>query len=138
MSNKPLGFNAFTQSDDPEVETEALNMQQRMARKKLAIKNKAKMALGRKRAARKVASMDVLKKRAVKAARNKIALKITKGIPTSQLSMSRKMDIEKKLAKKGAIIQKVAKKLLPGIRKKEMAKKQKKGTTEAPSSMSEK
>mgnify|MGYP001594060038 CR=1 FL=1 len=138
MSNKPLGFNAFTQSDDPEVETEALNMQQRMARKKLAIKNKAKMALGRKRAARKVASMDVLKKRAVKAARNKIALKITKGIPTSQLSMSRKMDIEKKLAKKGAVIQKVAKKLLPGIRKKEMAKKQKKGTTEAPSSMSEK
>ena len=138
MSNKPLGFNAFTQSEDPEVETEALNMQQRMARKKLAIKNKAKMALGRKRAARKVASMDVLKKRAVKAARNKIALKITKGIPVAQLSMSRKMDIEKKLAKKGAVIQKVAKKLLPTIRKKEMAKKQKKGTTEAPSSMSEK
>jgi len=138
MSNKPLGFNAFTQSEDPEVETEALNMQQRMARKKLAIKNKAKMALGRKRAARKVASMDVLKKRAVKAARNKIALKITKGIPVAQLSMSRKMDIEKKLAKKGAVIQKVAKKLLPTIRKKEMEKKQKKGTTEAPSSMSEK
>ena len=138
MSNKPLGFNAFTQSEDPEVETEALNLQQRLARKRSFAKNKAKIALGRKRAARKVASMDVLKKRAVKAARNKIALKITKGIPTSQLSMSRKMDIEKKLAKKGAVIQKVAKKLLPGIRKKEMAKKQKKGTTEAPSSMSEK
>ena len=44
-------------------------------------KNKAKIALGRKRAARKVASMDVLKKRAVKAARKKVALKLTKGIP---------------------------------------------------------
>ena len=93
-------------------------------------KNKAKIALGRKRAARKVASMDVLKKRAVKAARKKVALKLTKGIPPSELSMARKIDIEKKLEKKKGKIQKIAKKLLPAIRKKELAKKQKKGTNE--------
>jgi hypothetical protein len=126
MSNKkPLGFNAFTESEDPEVEMEALNIQQRMARKRSMAKNKAKMALGRARAARKVASMEVLKKRAVKAARTKIALKMTKGVPLSQVPISKKIEIEKKLEKKKGKINKVAKKLLPDIKKKEAAKLQK-------------
>ena len=126
MSNKkPLGFNAFTDSEDPEVETEALNIQQRMARKRSMAKNKAKMALGRARAAKKVASMEVLKKRAVKAARTKIALKMTKGVPLSQVPISKKIEIEKKLEKKKGKINKVAKKLLPDIKKKEAAKLQK-------------
>jgi len=126
MSNKkPLGFNAFTESEDPEVEMEALNIQQRMARKRSMAKNKAKMALGRARAAKKVASMEVLKKRAVKAARTKIALKMTKGVPLSQVPISKKIEIEKKLEKKKGKINKVAKKLLPDIKKKEAAKLQK-------------
>jgi hypothetical protein len=129
MSNKkPLGFNAFTQSEDPEVETEALNLQQRLARKRSFAKNKAKIALGRARAARKVASMDVLKKRAIKSARKKVALKLTKGTPINELPFARKVEIEKKLEKKKGAIQKIAKKLLPTIRKKEMEKK--KGTNE--------
>ena len=126
MSNKkPLGFNAFTESEDPEIEMEALNIQQRMARKRSMAKNKAKMALGRARAAKKVASMEVLKKRAVKAARTKIALKMTKGVPLSQVPISKKIEIEKKLEKKKGKINKVAKKLLPDIKKKEAAKLQK-------------
>jgi hypothetical protein len=126
MSNKkPLGFNAFTESEDPEVEMEALNIQQRMARKRSMAKNKAKMALGRARAAKKVASMEVLKKRAVKAARTKIALKMTKGVPLSEVPISKKIEIEKKLEKKKGKINKVAKKLLPDIKKKEAAKLQK-------------
>ena len=126
MSNKkPLGFNAFTESEDPEVEMEALNIQQRMARKRVMAKNKAKIALGRARAAKKVASVDVLKKRAVKAARTKIALKMTKGVPLSQVPISKKIEIEKKLEKKKGKINKVAKKLLPDIKKKEAAKLQK-------------
>jgi hypothetical protein len=129
MSNKkPLGFNAFTNSEDPEVETEALNLQQRLARKRSFAKNKAKIALGRARAARKVASMDVLKKRAIKSARKKVALKLTKGTPINELPFARKVEIEKKLEKKKGAIQKIAKKLLPTIRKKEMEKK--KGTNE--------
>lgn len=126
MSNKkPLGFNAFTESEDPEVEMEALNIQQRMARKRSMAKNKAKIALGRKRAAKKVAGIDVLKKRAVKAARNKIALKMTKGTPLNQVPLSKKIEIEKKLEKKKGKIQKIARKLLPTIKKKEVAKRQK-------------
>ena len=125
MSNKkPLGFNAFTESEDPEVEMEALNIQQRMARKRSMAKNKAKIALGRARAAKKVASVDVLKKRAVKAARNKIALKMTKGTPLNQVPFSKKVEIEKKLEKKKGKIQKIARKLLPVIKKKELDKRQ--------------
>ena len=44
--------------------------------------------------------------------------------------MARKVDIEKKLESKKGKIQKIAKKLLPAIRKKELAKKQKRGTNE--------
>ena len=46
MSNKPLGFNAFTQSEDPEVETEALNIQQRLARKRSIRKEQSKDCFG--------------------------------------------------------------------------------------------
>ena len=48
---------------------EALDMKQRLARGRSARKNKAKMAMGRKRAGRRIASMAVLKKRARRAAR---------------------------------------------------------------------
>ena len=43
---------------------EALDMKQRLARGRSARKNKAKLAMGRKRAGRRIASLKVLKKRA--------------------------------------------------------------------------
>ena len=49
--------------DSGEGTTEALTLQQRLQRARSLKKNKAKIAMGRKRAARKVASMDKLKKR---------------------------------------------------------------------------
>ena len=48
---------------------EALDMKQRLARGRAARKNKAKLAMGRKRAGRRIASMKVLKKRAQRNAR---------------------------------------------------------------------
>ena len=75
--SKPMGLKEFIKvSETPD---EALNMQQRMKLARSLKKNKAKIAIGRKRAARKVASMDVLKKRAAKQARMTIMKKITKG-----------------------------------------------------------
>ena len=126
MADKPLSFKQFvnvdyTMTGDEElaynakkrkkdiptgntnedaVETdEALDVQQR---RKLAIsmkKNKSRIAMGRKRASRKVASMDKLKIRARKQARNQIIKKLTKDIPKSELSVARKKDIEKRLEK---------------------------------------
>ena len=86
-------------------------------------KNKAKIAMGRKRAARKVASMDVLKKRAQKQARMTIFKKLTKGVDKGELSMGRRASLEKRLDKMKPKIQKLAKKLLPKVRKGEMERK---------------
>jgi len=104
---------------------EALDVQQR---RKLAIRmkrNKARIAMGRKRAARKVANMDKLKKRARKQARLALYKKLVKGIPKSELSLARKKEIEKRLEKPQmqSKITRAARKALPKVRKAELAKK---------------
>lgn len=120
MAKKPLRFKDFTSE---EVENEALDMTQRLARGRMFKKNKAKIAMGRRRAQRKIASMDTLKKRARKAARNVLLKKLTKDTPKGELSMSRRQDIEKRLEKKKGVIDKLSRKLLPQVRKKEMERK---------------
>ena len=79
--------------------------------------------MGRKRAARKTANMDTLKKRAMKQARNMIIKKITKGQDKGDMSMARKQSIEKRLDKMKPKIAKIAKKILPKVRKMEMERK---------------
>ena len=118
MTDSPLRFKQFTESPD-----EALNMQQRMARKRAFKKNKAKIAIGRKRAEKKIANLDVLKKRARKAARDTLLKKMTKDVPKADLSMARRQEIEKKLDKKKNVIDRLARKLVPQVRKKEIARK---------------
>jgi hypothetical protein len=82
-----------------------------------------KIAIGRARAARKIANMDTLKKRAKKQARNMLAKKLTKGVGKADLNMARRMEIEKRLDKMKPKIDKLAKKLLPKVRKQELARK---------------
>jgi hypothetical protein len=101
VAKKPLRFKDFTSE---EVENEALDMTQLLARGRMFKKNKAKIAMGRRRAERKIASMDTLKKRARKAARNVLLKKLTKDTPKGELSMSRRQDIEKRLEKKKGVI----------------------------------
>jgi hypothetical protein len=96
------------------------------ARRKLARslkKNKAKIAMGRKRAARKFADMDKLKKRAQKQARTMFFKKLTKGADKGKLSFARRQEIEKRLDKMRPKIDKVARKLLPKVRKMEKDRK---------------
>ncbi len=112
-----------------EVELQAaLNIQQRLKKARQMKKLAPKIAMGRARAARKVANMETLKKRAQKQARNMIAKKLTKGISKADLNMARRMEIEKRLDKMKPKIDKLAKKLLPKVRKSEMARKR--GTSE--------
>jgi hypothetical protein len=117
------GTDAEYSSTNPPSKDEALNVQQRLARGRSLKKNKAKIAMGRKRAARKVASMDKLKQRAQKQARNTLLKKITKDVPKDELSMSRRQSIEKRLDKMKPKIDKLAKKLLPKVRQAEIQKK---------------
>ena len=109
--------------DSGEGTTEALTVQQRRKLARNLKKNKAKIARGRKIAARRVANMDVLKKRARRQARKAIVKKITKGIDKSELSVARRAEIEKRVDKMGSRIDRIAKKLLPKVRKSELARK---------------
>ena len=117
------GTDAEYSSTNPPEKSEALTVQQRLARGRAFKKNKAKIAMGRKRAARKIASVDKLKSRAQKQARNTFLKKITKGMSKDELSLSRRQSIEKRLDKMKPKIDKLAKKMLPKVRKAEIEKK---------------
>ena len=102
--------------------SEAMSLQHRMKMKAAFRKNKAKIMLGRKKAAKKLASPEKLKKRAEKAARQILIKKILKQRNKDDLSCAGRASIEKQLAKKKGAIKKIAKRLLPQIKAKDKAK----------------
>lgn len=138
---KPMSFRHFmnaeyTQSGDEQqdrnaqkrhngVFDESLTIAQRKERGRMMKRYKSRIAMGRKRAERRVANLEVLKKRARKHARDQIVRKITKDIPKSELTDARKKDIEKRLEKPAMQrkIERSAKKMLPRLRSAEIAKK---------------
>lgn len=139
MAKKPLNFKHFTDADyvhkkdkDPERsyeadkrKEEALDPAQRMraARRMKSTAMQAKIQRGQKQAARRMANADRLNKRSRKAARNAIVKKMTKDIPKGELSFARRKDIENRLDKKKALVNRLAKKMLPSVRKRELERK---------------
>ena len=118
-------FKEFSQDEQlmEQYTTEVLNLAQRLKKSRMFKRIAAKIKLGKKRASRKIISdPKKLMKRAVKKQRMAIAKKLLKGKSYFDLSPARKMEIEKKLDKMKNRIQKLAKKLLPSIRKKEKNK----------------
>jgi hypothetical protein len=110
--------------EETEVD-EALSVATRLKKARDIRRNKAKIALGRARAARRFASQDVLKKRARKAAYKTFYNKITKNIPRDELTPQRKAEIEKRLNTPAfkTRIDRMAKKMIKDVRKKEMERK---------------
>jgi len=102
--------------------SEAMSLQHRMKMKAAFRKNKAKIALGKKKAAKKLASPEKLKQRAEKQAREILIKKLLKNKSKNDLSFAGRQSIEKKLDKKKAAIKKIAKKLLPQVKAKDRAK----------------
>ena len=104
---------------------EALNMSQRLARRRLMKKLAPKIKIGRERAKRRMPDMARYKRRAEKAARLLILKKISKGKSKSELSFARRQELEKRLEKPAvkARIQRLAKRLLKDVRKKEMERR---------------
>ena len=104
---------------------EALTMAQRMKKKRDMRRNKARIAIGRKRAKKKMANMKVIKKRSDRQARNAIAQKLTRGIPKRELTPSRKREIEKRLESPALKrrIQVLSKRMFKDVRKKEVMRK---------------
>lgn len=115
-------FKQFLESNDVD---EALDMKQRRQRAIAIRKNKARLAMGRRKAANKIAGKEKLMKRARRQARNALTAKIVKDIPKADLTPARKKEIEKRL-EKPAMQRKIgmmARKMLKDVRKKEIARK---------------
>ena len=118
-------FKEFSQDEKlvEQYNTEALNYLQRLQKSRIFKRIKHKIQRGAKLARRRIVSdPDKLMKRAIKQQRMKIAKKLLKGVSLSGVSVARKIEIGKKLDKMKGRIFKLAKKLLPSIRKKEKNK----------------
>jgi len=97
-------------------------------RKSRMMKTKGKqIARKRKIAMKRKATPEKLKTRAVKKARDIITKKILKDRDKSDLSISGREKLEKKLAKKKAVIARIAKKILPKVRSAEAERLKKRG-----------
>lgn len=120
-----LSFKSYIPVHEEAV-VEVLGIQQRMKKKQAMRRNKAKIAMGRRRAARKVASTDVLKNRAQRQARNIIVKKILKNRSKGDLSYGSRAALEKMVAKRKGAIDRIARKLLPSVRQKDRTKLRKK------------
>ena len=123
---KMISFKSYIPVHEEALQ-EVLSIQQRMKKKQVMRRNKAKIAMGRRRAARKMASADVLKGRAQKQARNLIVKKILKNRSKSDLSYGSRAALEKMVAKRKGAIDRIARKLLPKVRQKDRTKLQNKG-----------
>jgi len=101
---------------------EALTMQQRLARGRIAKRTAKKRARAAKKKRMRMKGPEDMLKKAGMAARGKMAMKLSGGIPLSQLTISQKVQLGKKLEKKKAAIAKLTKKLLPATKKAEKAR----------------
>ena len=125
-------FHEFLEDDSTELDERVDSLMTRIKRAKALRKNRAKIKMGQKRARKKIKiDKKTLMKRAKKAARTKLAKKRLKGTKLSDLGLGQKIALSKFLDKKSGKIEKIAKRLVKGIRKKELEKKRKKPITKS-------
>ena len=102
-----------------------LDRQQRRQRAITMRRHKSKIARGRRIAASKPANIEKLKKRARKAAISAVRQKVAKGKGEdySNLDVAQKMQIDKKVQKRKSLINRLAKRMFPKIRQKEVERR---------------
>ena len=102
-----------------DVLDEVMNKMARMKRSRMMKTKGKQIARKRKIAMKRKANPEKLKQRAMKKARDIVAKKILKDKDKSDLSLAAKETLEKRLDKKKAVIAKIAKRILPKVRKAE-------------------
>ena len=113
---KRLKNGAMHEGVEEEVE-EALSHSQRMKQSQRMKRMSKRIQMAKKRALKRAPTMDVLKKRAIKQAKSDMIKKWTRGADKSELSFSRRQELEKKLKKMSSKIQRTAQRKMPEIRK---------------------
>jgi hypothetical protein len=117
----PVGESVET--DESEQLDEVLNLAQRRRKAlKLNVIRK-KIDIGRKRALARPADIKRLKSRAEKEARTMIFKKLSKGQSKDQVPYQRRMEIEKRMSKMTSRIQRLAIKLLPKVRQRDVERR---------------
>jgi len=103
-------------------EAAVLGVKQRLMRARSARVNKAKLALARKLASRRMARGPQLKRRSQKSARTMIRRRTAgpKGAAYTSASVSQKIALDRMVQNKQKAIQSIAKKLMPRVRQKEV------------------
>jgi hypothetical protein len=104
-----------TEYDNDDIIDEALTNAQRMKRRMIMRRLKSKIAMGRKRAMRRRPTRQVFIRRANRAARNLIFKKLAGNRPKEEISYGERVRIEKLMAKRKMLIQRIARRLLPKL-----------------------
>lgn len=110
--------------EDLDEQRKPLSISQRKAIGRRMKKLAPKLQRQKKMKAKKMAGADAIKKRAQKAAIQAVRKKVSgdRGANYNNLSPSDKIQVDKLVQKKSAMVQKLAKKLIPATRKKELAR----------------
>jgi len=103
--------------------TETIDLKQRRKRSITMRRYKTKIAQGRRKALRRPASRDKLKNRAQRSARSAIKSRFSSGKKYSDMSVSQKIAIDKRVKNKSSIISRMAKRLLPKMRKRDKVRR---------------
>ena len=111
-------FNDWKNNDEIDID-EALSIAQRRKRALLIKRMQPKIRRGREIAKRKMASPEVLKKRARKKARLAVFKKLSKGLAPANVGIAMRRTLEDKLKTKSMLINRLAKKLYPKMKKDE-------------------
>ena len=101
---------------------EVLNMQQRLKKKAMMKRLKGKIKMGRRRAKYKIADTAKLKRRSQKKARELIRSRIAGSLGKNykNLPLAGRMQVDKKVEKKKDIIARLAKRMMPKVKRAEM------------------
>ena len=104
-----------------------LTPKQRMQRSRIMKRLAPRMAMKRKITMKRKANPEKIKARAEKQARDIIRDKLLKDVDYNSLGYAQKVALDKRVEKKKALIKKIAKKLIPKVKKaeQERLKKQK-------------
>ena len=117
-----LRFREFVENYDEVIEKEMTPAQRRAAAVKMR-KNKAKLALGKKRLKYKIADKARIDRRAQRQGRKDVGKKISKGRAKSELSAAQKASLEKRLNKISGRIKNLGRRLRKDKRKQEVQRK---------------
>ena len=128
------GFKEYSQEFDAEFQIteltleevqqldEVLDTRARLKRAQQLRRHKTRVSLGRKRAAKRLANTQTIKKRAISRARGRIIRRLTQGRGKSALSYGARQQLDKRLARMKGGIQRLATKLIRQVKQDDISK----------------